>query len=518
MERNEIRYPVGMQVFEQIIEGGYQYVDKTGLVYEMTHRYNYVFLSRPRRFGKSLLVSTLKTYFEGKRDFFKGLAMERLETEWKQYPVIHISLASVKEKKLELIDKQISNVLTRIEEDHGLESKSDNPSGDRLMDIIRGCYRKYGQQVVVLIDEYDAPLLNHISDDDLDDVRYMLRALYAPLKDCLEYLRFIFITGITKFSQLSIFSELNNLENISMNPQFAALCGITQHELETQFSIGIDLLAQSQNMTREATINKLKNYYNGYHFAKAGDAVYNPFSLIRALNNCDFDYYWFGSGTPSYLLAVLRKYNTRINEIQFEDVGADDFDVPTEAMHSATPLLYQSGYLTITGYDSFSETYNLDYPNKEVRIGFIKSLYPKYVVGNTSSKGNTWKIVKPLLAGDIDGALSFLQRFLKSIPYQEGTRHNEGHYTAMLYVIFALTGDYVQSQVRTSDGRVDILLTTPERNYLMELKINSTAQEALDQIDSKDYTMAVTNDLPTTKVGINFSMETATITDWVTDN
>ncbi|MBR1935727.1 MAG: AAA family ATPase [Muribaculaceae bacterium] len=517
MERNEIRYPVGMQVFEQIIGGDYQYVDKTGLIHEMTHRYNYVFLSRPRRFGKSLLVSTLRTYFEGKREFFKGLAMERLETEWKQYPVIHISLASVKEKKLELISDQINDCLDDAERRLGIKTDK-STHGSRLKQMIIDSYDKYGQQVVVLIDEYDAPLLNHISDDDLDDVRYMLRALYAPLKDCLEYLRFIFITGITKFSQLSIFSELNNLANISMEPKYATICGITEKEMIEQFDQGICDLADSYKLTREQMIAKLREYYNGYHFSENATAVYNPFSLVRAFEANKLDYYWLTSGTPSYLLAVLRKYNTRINEIQFEDVGADDFDVPTEDMHSATPLLYQSGYLTITGYDSFSETYNLDYPNKEVRIGFIKSLYPKYVVGNTSSKGNTWKIVKPLLAGDLDGALSFLQRFLKSIPYQEGTRHNEGHYTAMLYVIFALTGDYVQSQVRTSDGRVDILLTTPERNYLMELKINSTAQEALDQIDSKDYTMAVTNDLPTTKVGINFSMETATITDWVTDN
>ncbi|MBR1935511.1 MAG: AAA family ATPase, partial [Muribaculaceae bacterium] len=398
-----------------------------------------------------------------------------------------------------------------------IESGSDTPGG-MLRRMISRCHEKYGEQVVILIDEYDAPLLNNLDDEQtLAEVRKLMRSVYAPLKDSLEYIKFLFITGITKFSQLSIFSELNNLENITMNPDYAAICGITQEEMETQFSDGIDIMAKKLEMSRDDVLDKLRLYYNGYHFAKAGDAVYNPFSLIRALNNCDFDYYWFSSGTPTYLLTALRKYGTRITDIELEDIGADEFDVPTEAMHSATPILYQSGYLTIKSYDKLSETYNLDYPNKEVRVGFLKSLYPKYVLNTASPKGNTWRLVKPLLAGDLDGALEFLRRFLKSIPYQEGTRRSEGHYTAMLYVIFALTADYVQSQVRTADGRLDILLTLPERNYLMELKLDSTAAEALAQIDSKDYSMAVTNSLPTTKVGINFSTETGTITDWLTD-
>ena len=518
MEVKFRKYPVGVQTFEKIAAEHYHYVDKTGIMYNLTHKYDYVFLSRPRRFGKSLLVSTLKNYFRGNRDLFKGLAIDSLEHEWKRYPVIHISFGSVKSTTIADIATEIREIFEDIEHELGIESGSDTPGG-MLRRMISRCHEKYGEQVVILIDEYDAPLLNNLDDEQmLAEVRKLMRSIYAPLKDSLEYIKFLFITGITKFSQLSIFSELNNLANISMNPIYATICGITEKEMEENFGEGIADMAKSYDLSREQMIGKLREYYDGYHFTENSEAVYNPFSLVQAFAANKLDYYWFSSGTPSYLLTVLRKYDTRITDIELEDIGADEFDVPTEAMHSATPILYQSGYLTIKSYDKLSETYNLDYPNKEVRVGFLKSLYPKYVLNTASPKGNTWRLVKPLLAGDLDGALTFLQRFLKSIPYQEGTRRSEGHYTAMLYVIFALTADYVQSQVRTADGRLDILLTLPERNYLMELKLDSTAAEALAQIDSKNYSMAVTNSLPTTKVGINFSTETGTITDWKTNN
>ena len=512
-----IKYPVGMPIFEQIIGEGYQYVDKTGLMWRMMQSYKYVFLSRPRRFGKSLLVSTLKNYFRGNRELFKGLAIDSLEHEWKRYPVIHISFGSVKSSTLADINIEIKEVFDEIERTLGVETTAAIP-GVRLRQLINRCHEKYGEQVVILVDEYDAPMLNNLDEEEtLDAVRKLMRSVYAPIKDSLEHIKFLFITGITKFSQVSIFSELNNLANISMLPQYSAICGITEEEMETYFSSGIDVLAERYKVPREEMVDKLRNYYDGYYFSEEATGVYNPYSLLNAFENNKLDYYWFSSGTPTYLLTVLRKYDTRITDIELEDIGADEFDVPTEAMHSATPILYQSGYLTIKSYDKLSETYSLDYPNKEVRVGFLKSLYPKYVLNTASPKGNTWRLVKPLLAGDLDAALEFLQRFLKSIPYQEGTRRSEGHYTAMLYVIFALTADYVQSQVRTADGRLDILLTLPERNYLMELKLDSTAAEALAQIDSKDYSMAVTNSLPTTKVGINFSTETGTITDWLTD-
>ncbi len=514
---NIVRYPVGMPVFEQIIEENRRYVDKTELIYRMTDTYKYVFLSRPRRFGKSLLVSTLRSYFEGRRELFSGLAIEQLEKNWTKHPVVHLSLASVKEKKPQMINRQLSNVIARIEKQFDFEVKEDEPFGDRLANLIINCYTKYGQQVVVLIDEYDAPLLNNLTDDTLDEVRNMLRALYAPLKDSLDYIRFIFITGISKFSQLSIFSELNLLTNISMLPQYATLCGVTEEEMETTFSDGIDRLAEVYEISREQMIAQLRQYYDGYCFAENSAKVYNPFSLVSAFANEKLDFYWFSTGTPTLLLKLLAKYQPDITKLDGNMAKAAQFDAPTEKMTDVLPLFYQSGYLTIKAYDRMRDIYTLGYPNEEVRYGIMESLVPRYVT--TAPDVNTQItadfIRYHLIENKPDEAMRLLQRFLKSIPYQEGTRHSEGHYTAMLYVVLMLVGIKTQTQVRTADGRIDMLMTLPERNYVLEIKLDGTAREALRQIESKDYELAVSNTLPTTKVGINFSTETATITEWI---
>ena len=323
MEQNIIKYPVGMPIFEQIIGEGYQYVDKTGLMWRMLQSYKYVFLSRPRRFGKSLLVSTLKNYFRGNRELFKGLAIDSLEHEWKRYPVIHISFGAVKSTTIADISSEIREIFEDIEHELGIESGSDTPGG-MLRRMISRCHEKYGEQVVILIDEYDAPLLNNLDDEQmLAEVRKLMRSIYAPLKDSLEYIKFLFITGITKFSQLSIFSELNNLANISMNPIYATICGITEKEMEENFGEGIADMAKSYDLSREQMIGKLREYYDGYHFTENSEAVYNPFSLVQAFAANKLDYYWFSSGTPSYLLSVLRKYDTRITDIELDDVGAE---------------------------------------------------------------------------------------------------------------------------------------------------------------------------------------------------
>lgn len=505
-----------MPVFEQIIEENRRYVDKTELIYRMTDTYKYVFLSRPRRFGKSLLVSTLRSYFEGRRELFSGLAIEQLEKNWTKHPVVHLSLASVKEKKLELIDYQIHGSLSDAERRLGIKTEN-KTHGGRLKQIIAESYRKYGQQVVVLIDEYDAPLLNNLTDVTLDEVRNMLRALYAPLKDSLDYIRFIFITGISKFSQLSIFSELNLLTNISMLPQYSTLCGVTEEEMETTFSDGIDRLAEVYEISREQMIAQLRQYYDGYCFAENSAKVYNPFSLVSAFANEKLDFYWFSTGTPTLLLKLLAKYQPDITKLDGNMAKAAQFDAPTEKMTDVLPLFYQSGYLTIKAYDRMRDIYTLGYPNEEVRYGIMESLVPRYVT--TAPDVNTQItadfIRYHLIENKPDEAMRLLQRFLKSIPYQEGTRHSEGHYTAMLYVVLMLVGIKTQTQVRTADGRIDMLMTLPERNYVLEIKLDGTAREALRQIESKDYELAVSNTLPTTKVGINFSTETATITEWI---
>ena len=517
MEQKRVRYPVGIQTFSSIIEEGYQYADKTALVHELTHEYQYVFLSRPRRFGKSLLVSTLQSYFEGRHDLFKGLAIESLEREWVKHPVVKLSLASVKETSLEAISEQIDESLDDAERLLDITTTSRNHGG-RLKQMIMESYRHYHQKVVVLIDEYDAPMLNNIGEEDkLSEVRKMMRALYAPLKDCDPYLRFVLITGITKFSQLSIFSELNNLANISMLPKYATICGITEQEMLSAFSPGIDAIAEQEQLTREETINKLREYYDGYHFAENSTAVYNPFSLVRAFAAQKMDYYWFGSGTPTFLINTLKKFNADITELDGCKAMAAQFDAPTESMTSVLPLFYQSGYLTIKGYDRNREQYTLRYPNEEVRYGLMNSLIPEYVTKsvNVNVPITAVDIRFYLLDGEVDNAMKLLQRFLKSIPYQEGTRRSEGHYTAMLYVIFMLIGVKTQTQIRTSDGRLDVLIEMPDRNYVMELKLDGSAAEAMAQIESKGYAMAVTNNNPTTKIGINFSTETGTVEEWL---
>lgn len=519
MAQETVKYPVGIQTFESIVEGHYAYADKTAIIYDLVGHFRYVFLSRPRRFGKSLLVSTLKSYFQGRKELFTGLQIEAFETEWVQHPVVHLSLASVKEEELDRVRRQIDLRLDEVERELDLPITTGN-HGDRFEQIIRRSYAKYGQKVVVLVDEYDAPLLNSLHDETrLTEIRKMMRALYAPLKDLDPILRFVFITDITKFSQLSIFSELNNIANISMLPRYSAICGITEAEMLTTFSEGIDKLASLKNTSRHDIIGRLRTFYDGYCFSENGVAIFNPFSLVTAFATNKIGYYWFGSGTPSYLVEMLKRYNTDITAIDGSVADATQFDAPSEGLNNILPLFYQSGYLTIKDYDEIAETYTLGYPNKEVRIGLMRNFIPAYVTSspNVNVQVSAWNICKPLLSGDVETSLLTLQSFLKSISYQEGTRNSEGHYTSMLYVIFSLLGLYTSTQVRTSDGRMDILITTADHNYLMELKLDGDAREALAQIDRKGYPLAITNSLPITKIGLNFSTETATVTDWVID-
>ena len=353
---------------------GYYYADKTDLMYNLVQEYNYVFLSRPRRFGKSLLVSTLASYFEGRKELFHGLAIEKQETEWRKYPIIHLSFASVKEVEIEKIRSNVDSCIGEQERKYGISKKSESFS-DRMMALINGCYEKYGEKVAVLIDEYDAPLLNVLHDDEaVRLVRQMMRTIFAPLKDCGPRMRFLFITGITKFSQLSIFSELNNLENISMLPRFATLCGITQKEMETIFAQGIEEMQQELDLTKADTIDRLKQMYDGYHFSRNAEGVYNPFSLCKAFKDKELKQHWFATGTPSFIVEMLQRFKTDITKIDGEEAMSTQFDVPTEEMQSVLPLFYQSGYITIKGYDKDTDIYTLGYPNKEVRLEINKIL------------------------------------------------------------------------------------------------------------------------------------------------
>ncbi|WP_288214316.1 ATP-binding protein, partial [uncultured Bacteroides sp.] len=383
MEALQRLYPIGIQTFSEIREKNYLYIDKTEYVYRMTHFAKYVFLSRPRRFGKSLLASTLHSYFSGRKDLFQGLAMERLEKDWIEYPVLHFDMSTAKHVDKEQLLQELNLKLSEYEGVYGKGQEEINPN-QRLMGLIKRAYEQTGRQVVVLIDEYDAPLLDVVHEkENLGVLRNIMRNFYSPLKACDPYLKYVFLTGITKFSQLSIFSELNNIKNISMDEPYAAICGITEDEMLAQMKEDMERLAAKLNIPSEEVLLKLKENYDGYHFTYPSPDIYNPFSLLNAFADGKFGSYWFGSGTPTYLIKMLEKFGVEPSEIGNNHAEVSAFDAPTETMTDIIPLLYQSGYITIKDYDESIDLYTLDIPNKEVRLGLMKSLLPNYVASKT---------------------------------------------------------------------------------------------------------------------------------------
>ena len=512
-------YPIGIQTFERIRKEDKLYIDKTEYIYRMSHTSGtYFFLGRPRRFGKSLLVTTMQSYFEGKKELFKGLAIEKLEKEWTEYPVLHFDMSGGKHMDKEQLEEYLDYRLQEEEKKWGI-TKPVKGANNRLIDLINTAYEKSGKQVVVLIDEYDAPMLDVVHEkEQLDMLRNMMRNFYSPLKYSEAKLRFVFLTGITKFSQVSIFSELNNIINISMNDEYAGICGITKEELLTQMSEDIDELAKSQELTREETIAELKENYDGYHFSAKSPDVYNPFSLLNCFSTREFGAYWFSSGTPTYLIKMMRKFKVMPTNISKMYAKSSAFDAPTENMTAITPLLYQSGYLTIKGYDKFSKLYTLDLPNKEIKVGLFDSLLPNYLEGMFAQNGDVAIAQMSVLIrqDNMDGALQLLQTFLGTVPYCNVTNY-EGHYQQMLYIIFSLlTGYVVDVEVHTPKGRLDIVMLTHTRLYIIELKLNKNAQAALQQINLKNYAQRFAMcGKPVSKVGINFDSSTGNIEDWV---
>ena len=521
MEKKQLRLcPLGMQNFEEIIRKDRLYVDKTRQVYELTHGVSkYVFLSRPRRFGKSLLTSTLHSYFEGRKELFRGLAIERLETEWERYPVLHFDMSLGKHMEKAQLETYLGLQLAEHEKTYGIKNPVEG-NNNRLTALIRTAFEQTGKQVVVLIDEYDAPLLDIVHEEEnLPILRNVMRNFYSPLKACDPYLRFVFLTGITKFSQLSIFSELNNITNVSMEPEFADICGISKEELTEQLGDYVDVVAEAYGYTHEKMLEELTFRYDGYHFTWPSPDIFNPFSLLNALARKRLDSYWFGSGTPTFLIEMMRKFNVAPSQIGKVDLGVEGFDAPTEQLEDMNPLLYQSGYLTIKGGDPLIGIYTLDIPNNEVRTGLMSSLLPKY----SGIKRGHWQ---PVLARmtlaikneQMDEALRMLQEFLLTVPQCDNTGY-EGHYQQMMYIIFTLLGYYVDVEVRTATGRVDMVMRTEYALYLVELKINKSAADAMAQIDDKNYPARFRQlSLPIIKVGINFSTDEHTITEWLIDD
>ena len=513
-------YPIGIQTFERIRKEDMFYVDKTEYIYRMTHTDGtYFFLSRPRRFGKSLLVSTFQSYFEGKKELFEGLAIEKLEKEWNEYPVLHFDLSKGKHMEKEQLNRYLLDIIEKQEARFDCMSNKIDVN-IRLDDLINAVYQKTGKQVVVLIDEYDAPLLDVAHEKErLDELRNTMRNFYSPLKGNESMLRFVFMTGITKFSQLSIFSELNNIKNVSMDEPYAGICGITKEEMLTQMSDDIDALAEHLELSREETIQELKDHYDGYHFTWPSPDVFNPYSLLNCFADGRMDDYWFGSGTPTYLINMMRKYEFLPADLgETIEVGKKDFDAPTETMTTIVPLLYQSGYVTIKGYDKPTKLYQLALPNQEIRVGLYGSLLPHYLT-DKSAKANTTIAKMSVLVkkGDMDAAFCMLNDFLETVPYCDNTNY-EGHWQQTLYIMFALLTNYcIIVEQHTAKGRIDITLETADTIYVMELKFNKSAQEALDQINDKHYTQAFAlKNKEIVKVGLNFSVKDEVNTlEWV---
>lgn len=516
-------YPVGIQDFEKLRTKGALYVDKTDLIYNLSRK-DYVFLSRPRRFGKSLLTSTLKYYFQGRKDLFQGLAIEKLEQEWSEYPVLHFDLSTVKNVDVQYIPQKLDSMLANYENIYGRNLANVTP-GDRLANLIITAHKQNGKKTVVIIDEYDAPMLDVLHDDErMAEVRQIMQEFYAPLKACDADLRFVFITGITKFSQLSIFSVINNLTNVSMQPEFSAICGITEEELHTVFEKDIAMLAEEYECSAEEMRQLLKDRYDGYHFSGKSADIYNPFSLLKAFAQKELNDYWFESGTPTYLIRQMQRFHTDILSLDNVSATSSDFDQPTEGMTDALPLLYQSGYLTIKDYNKKLNLFTLGIPNNEVRVGLTANLLPLYTYPNTYRTSSfAMQFHEAIYYDDLEKALVAMRAYLAGIPYPDGGKEIledmekcEYYYETIFYLIFSFMNRHLQTQVKTCRGRADMVMFTAKTIYVFELKMNKSAQEALEQIDEKGYMIPYTADgRKLVKCGISFSTQTRTIEEWI---
>ena len=512
------RYPIGIQTFRDIVEGGYIYVDKTGYVANLAYNYRYVFLSRPRRFGKSLLSSTFHSFFAGEKELFDGLKAGEMNKEWKRHPVFHFDMSTAKHLNEEGLSRNIGYKLDAYEEEYGNDARiAREDINARLESLVKAAVAKTGERAVIIIDEYDAPLLDVMNDKErLVPMRQIMRNFYSPIKSLDPYLRFVFITGINKFAQLSIFSELNNLQNISMMPEYSAICGISQSEMERDMTEQIQALADRQNVTYDDALALLKENYDGYHFCDESEDIYNPFSLIKSLNEKRFGSYWFESGTPTYLIERLEKNPIDESELErMTEVSRTDFDVSPEISESSLPMLYQTGYLTIKGYDPEDDSYTLGYPNREVKMGFLKDLLARYRSSDGLSSSFILKFNKALKEKDIDSALTLMQAFLAGIP-NDLENKTEKHYQTIIYLIFTLLGYHIQSEVKSAVGRADAVCRTGNRIYVFEFKVDSTPDEAVRQIDEKGYLIPYKAECgkELVKAGVNISTRKRTIDSW----
>ena len=510
-----MRYPIGIQNFGEIRRDGYAYVDKTSLMWKMVDGGKYYFLSRPRRFGKSLLLSTIEAFFSGERELFRGLYVDGVEWDWVRHPIMHLDLNTGKYETPEALDNMLEEFLSRQEALYG-SNENERSYGLRFQGVIRRAFEKTGLRVVILVDEYDKPMLQAIGNDELQqEYRSTLKAFYGALKSSDRYIRFAFLTGVTKFGKVSVFSDLNNLEDLSMLPQYGTVCGISEEELRMNFDEGVGELAAANDMTKDECYARLKRDFDGYHFNMESPGMYNPFSLLNTLKNRHFNDYWFETGTPSFLVYQLKKTGYPLDAMTTEELSTDTLNSIDIMDGNPLPLLYQSGYLTLKEYDKEFDSYILGFPNQEVEHGFIKYLLPFYTPKTTNkSSYSIAQFVKDVRKGDAEGFMQRLEDFFATGDYQV-MGNMEIYFQNTLYVFFRLLGFYVDVERRTSRGRIDVVMQTPDFVYILELKINQTAAAALQQIEEKDYARPFANDTRRLfKIGVNFSTETKMIDDW----
>ena len=523
---SKFKYPVDTDQFQIIREQGLLYVDKTDLMFDLANRYRYVFLARPRRFGKSLLCNTFKAYFQGQKELFEGLKVMEMEKEWKKHPVLHFTLSGLKNVTVPLAQSKLENLISDYEKIYGRDPEQKTP-GARFRGLIHRAKEQTGENVVVILDEYDAAIMRLMYEPErLADMRSMLREFYQVLKDEGAYLRFVFITGVTKFSQLSIFSELNNLNQISLDNRYSGICGITQEELDTVLRPCIEDYAQNLHISVDDAYALLKKNYDGYHFSPKGQDVYAPFSLLRALDKNDTNHYWFESGTSTALLEHLKRYPiTRALDYDGVEVCENEFSIPCESADTPMPLLYQSGYLTIASYDPLLKLYVLKIPNNEVRKGLIDCLMPIILKRTVAdNNGLVTAMAKAIFSRDLGKALTALRSYIAKIPYDiitkeewECNESREAFYKLLIYMAFSMLNSIVDTEVKSVLGRADVVIQTNADIFVLELKVDDTAENALQQIDSKGYTIPYEADgRKLTKCGICISSSARNITHWRT--
>lgn len=513
----DIKYPIGIQTFADIIEGGYIYIDKTEYVWRLVSRGKYYFLSRPRRFGKSLLLSTIEAFFRGRKELFKGLYIFDRDWDWEEYPVFHLALNGQNYTSVQKLDETLNNYMGIWEKQYGLETGDTSVStSTRFFNCIFNVYHKTGKSVVILIDEYDQPLLQNIEQgkEDLhEEMREHLQAFYSVMKAQDQYIRFAMLTGISKFSKVSVFSGLNNLHDISFNDNTNAICGISESELTEDFRTSIAELAEANDMTIGQTTDMLKKEYDGYHFAEVGEGIYNPFSLLNAFDNKKFRHYWMATGTPSFLIKLLENRDWNLAEISGSTVSESDILGSDRYLTDPIPMLLQCGYLTIKGYDKNFNEYTLDYPNEEVAEGFNKDLlisYSRHEDADTLVK----KFVKDVRKGKAESFMESLQTLLSDIPYDQ-ILDKELHYENMMYLVMKLMGFYTHTEYRTSHGRIDMVIKTDRYVYVMEFKLHGSAEEALTQIHEREYAKPFEkDDRQIILIGAAFNDEKRNLESW----